>query len=183
MAGCGPARRLLRHHHGQPRARASARAGLGARQLARWLSDDGAIYVSVPNAFADRDQTFQHFHFAHVHSFTPQTLIWAGEAAGLEVDPRISPLDTTLVFRKASRESRNWPPAQGRAVAAHFEQSDPLRFLFSGLWIRDALRRLRRASRDSLSFQSPLAASCRRSRDALRNPASPTRPSRRWRPS
>ncbi len=123
------------------------------RQLSRWLSDDGAIYVSVPNAFAHRDHTFQHFHFAHVHTFTPQTLIWAGEAAGLEVDPRISPQDTTLVFRKASRERRSWPPGHGRVVAAHFSESDPLRFLLSGLWIRDAIRRLHRASRDTLPLQ------------------------------
>ncbi len=121
------------------------------RQLSRWLADDGAIYVSVPNGFASRDQTFQHFHFAHVHTFTPETLIWAGEAAGLELDPRITPQDTTLVFRKADRPRRHWPQGQGKLVAARFSHSHPLPFLLSGRWIADAIRRLRRASRDSLA--------------------------------
>ncbi len=119
------------------------------RQLARWLSDDGAIYVAVPNGFAQRDQTFQHFHFAHVHTFTPQTLIWAAGAAGLELDPRIAPQDTTMVFRKASQPERNWAAGQGQVVAAQFSKADPLLFLLSGHWIVDAFRRLRRASRDS----------------------------------
>jgi len=119
------------------------------RQLARWLSDDGVIYVAVPNASAKRDQTFQHFHFAHVHTFTPQTLIWAGEAAGLELDPRITPQDTTMVFRKAPQPKRAWGTGQGQVVAMQFSNSDPIRFLLSGRWIGDAVRRLRRASRDS----------------------------------
>ncbi len=125
------------------------------RQLARWLSDDGSIYVAVPNAFAKRDQTFQHFHFAHVHTFTPQTLIWAGEAAGLELDPRVAPQDTTVVFRKAPKPARNWPPGQGQVVAAKFSKSDPLLFLLSGRWVGDAFRRLRRASRDPISTPNP----------------------------
>ncbi len=125
------------------------------RQLAQWLSDDGVLYVAVPNALAKRDQTFQHFHFAHVHTFTPQTLIWAGEAAGLELDPRIAPQDTTMVFRKAPQPRRSWVPGQGEIVAAQFSKSDPLLFLLSGRWIGDALRRLRRVSRDMRPSPSP----------------------------
>jgi SAM-dependent methyltransferase len=121
------------------------------KQLARWLAPDGVIHVAVPNAFAQRDQTFQHFHFAHIHHFTQQTLIWAGRAAGLEVDPRITPDGTTIVFRKHPHgpQSQSWQPAQGRLVAARFAESSPVRFLLSGRWITDALRRLSKTLRDS----------------------------------
>ncbi len=120
-------------------------------RLREWLADDGVILVSVPNGYARRDQTFQHFHFAHVHTFTQQTLVWAGRAAGLNVDRRIAPEGTTILFRKnpAGPERQSWRPAQGALVAARFAEASPLRFLVSGRWILDALRRAGKTLRDS----------------------------------
>ncbi len=100
------------------------------RQLARWLSDDGSIYVAVPNAFAKRDQTFQHFHFAHVHTFTPQTLIWAGEAAGSSWIP-VSRLRYDDCLPQGAEAGTELAIRQGQVVAAHFSKSDPLLFLLS----------------------------------------------------
>jgi 2-polyprenyl-3-methyl-5-hydroxy-6-metoxy-1,4-benzoquinol methylase len=121
------------------------------RQLERWLADDGVIYVAVPNAEAARDHTFQHFHFAHVHSFTPQTLTWAGRAAGLEVDRRVKPDGTMMVFRRnpGGPQPGNWPTAQGQIVANRYAQASPLRFLLSGRWVVDAAMRLKKTLRDS----------------------------------
>jgi 2-polyprenyl-3-methyl-5-hydroxy-6-metoxy-1,4-benzoquinol methylase len=120
-------------------------------RLRDWLADDGVIYIAVPNGEATRDQTFQHFHFAHVHTFTQQTLIWAGRAVGLMVDRRVTPEGTMVVFRKnpAGPETQSWQPAQGALVAARFAAASPLRFLLSGQWLVDALRRARKTVRDS----------------------------------
>jgi 2-polyprenyl-3-methyl-5-hydroxy-6-metoxy-1,4-benzoquinol methylase len=119
-------------------------------QLREWLAEDGVLYVAVPNGEAKRDQTFQHFHFAHVHTFTQKTLIWAGRAVGLIVDPRIAPEGTMVAFRRnpAGPESQSWQPKQGALVAARFTQASPLRFLLSGRWIADAVRRARKNLRD-----------------------------------
>lgn len=120
-------------------------------KLRDWLADDGVIYVAVPNGEAKRDQSFQHFHFAHVHTFTQQTLIWAGHAVGLTVDRRVTPEGTMVVFRKnpAGQKSQSWQPKQGALVAARFAQDSPVRFLLSGQWIADALRRAKKTLRDS----------------------------------
>lgn len=70
------------------------------RQLADWLADDGIAYVAVPDVLSRGNPSFHDFHFAHVYNFTQETLIAAGRAAGLEVDPRIPPRGTNVVFRK-----------------------------------------------------------------------------------
>lgn len=120
-------------------------------RLRDWLAEDGVIYVAVPNGEARRDQTFQHFHFAHVHTFTQQTLIWAGRAVGLTVDRRVAPEGTMVLFRKnpAGPEPQSWQPKQGALVAARYEAASPCRFLLSGRWIADAIRRARKTLRDS----------------------------------
>ncbi|MCZ8260426.1 MAG: class I SAM-dependent methyltransferase [Beijerinckiaceae bacterium] len=121
------------------------------RRMAEWLAEDGILHVSVPNALGHRRHSFQHFHFAHVYNFTPQSLLWAGLVAGLEPDPRFAQPGTTLVFRKrkAGAAVPVWTEGEGRRVAAHFEPSSPLRFLLSGRWIVDALRRFRKVAGDS----------------------------------
>jgi SAM-dependent methyltransferase len=130
------------------------------RQLAAWLADEGVIHVSVPNAMGERAHCFDHFHFAHVHSFTPQTLIWAGMMAGLEPDPRFRQDGTTIVFRKRKDGAAipAWPEGEGRRIAARFEDSSALRFLFSGRWALDALHRFRKVFRDSRPAPRPQAA-------------------------
>lgn len=121
------------------------------KRLSHWLADDGILFVSVPNALGRRRHSFQHFHFAHVYNFTPQTLLWAGLVAGLEPDPRFEPAGTTLVFRKraAGAGMPAWGEGQGAWVAAHFEDASPLRFLLSGRWLVDAVRRGRKVLGDS----------------------------------
>ncbi|MCZ8373811.1 MAG: class I SAM-dependent methyltransferase [Beijerinckiaceae bacterium] len=123
------------------------------KRMAEWLAEDGVLFVSVPNALGKRRHSFQHFHFAHVYNFTPQALVWAGLVAGLEPDPRYRNDGTTIVFRKRKEGAAvpAWGEGQGRWVAAHFEPASPLRFLLSGRWALDALRRFRKVAGDSLA--------------------------------
>jgi SAM-dependent methyltransferase len=130
------------------------------RQLATWLADDGVIHISVPNTMGERAHSFHHFHFAHVHSFTPQTLLWAGMMAGLEPDPRFKQDGTTIVFRKRKEGAAApvWPEGEGARVAARFEDASALRFLLSGRWALDAVYRFRKVFRDSRSAPRPQPA-------------------------
>jgi 2-polyprenyl-3-methyl-5-hydroxy-6-metoxy-1,4-benzoquinol methylase len=122
------------------------------KRMAQWMAEDGVLFVSVPNALGKRRHSFQHFHFAHVYNFTPQALIWAGMVAGLEPDPRFMNTGTTIVFRKRKEGAAipAWGEGQGRWIAAHFEPSSPVRFLLSGGWAIDAVRRFRKVAGDSL---------------------------------
>jgi SAM-dependent methyltransferase len=121
------------------------------QRMARWLADDGLIYIAVPNAFGKRGHAFQTFHFAHVYNFTPETLVWAGMAAGLEPDPRVPPTDTTIVFRKSRRRPAPapWRVPRGADVAARFPSSSPVAYLLSGRWCVEAALRLRKVIIDS----------------------------------
>lgn len=123
------------------------------KRMAQWLADDGVLFVSVPNGLGKRRHSFQHFHFAHVYNFTPQALIWAGLVAGLEPDPRFMNAGTTIVFRKRKEGAAipAWGEGQGQWVAGHFKPSSPVRFLLSGRWAIDALRRFRKVAGDSLA--------------------------------
>ncbi len=130
------------------------------RQLASWLADEGVIHISVPNVMGERARSFHHFHFAHVHSFSPQTLLWAGMMAGLEPDPRFRQDGTTIVFRKckAGAAAPVWPAGEGKRVAARFDDSSAFGFLLSGRWALDALHRFRKVVRDSRPAQRPRPA-------------------------
>lgn len=114
------------------------------QRMARWLADDGLIYIAVPNAFGKRGHAFQKFHFAHVYNFTPETLVWAGMAAGLEPDPRVPSKGTTIVFRKSHTrpEPAPWRVSMGADVAARFPPSSPIAYLLSGRWCVEAAFRL-----------------------------------------
>lgn len=121
------------------------------RALAGLLAPGGAIYVAVPNVLAKSGPAFERFHFAHVHNFTPDTLLWAGERAGLELDPRIAPAGTSIVFRKRAEDlpARTWTSPQGPVLAARFDQASPVRHLVSGRWVGAAVWRLRKVIKDS----------------------------------
>lgn len=131
------------------------------RRMAEWLTDDGVIFIAVPNALGRRRTAFQLFHFAHVYNFTPQTLVWAGLVAGLEPDPRFRSAGTAIAFRKRPDGPGvpPWPPGEGHRVAALFPAEAPVRFLFSGRWITDALHRLRKVVADSRGSVRPAATS------------------------
>lgn len=120
------------------------------RRLSDWLADDGVIHVAVPNVLRRRP-SFQAFHFAHVHNFTPDTLLWAGLVAGLEPDPRVAVTGTTIVFRKSRTNpaAAPWGTGQGAKVAAHFPPSSIAAYVMSGRWGVEAARRLQKVVRDS----------------------------------
>jgi 2-polyprenyl-3-methyl-5-hydroxy-6-metoxy-1,4-benzoquinol methylase len=139
---------VITAHHVLEHLREPIRA---LKRLRDWLADDGAIYIAVPNGEAKRDQSFQHFHFAHVHTFTPKTLLHAGLAAGLKADLRVDPQGTMVVFCKnttGAEDVTGWSN-EGAHVAAKFTETSPVRFLLSGRWITDAIRRARKTLRDS----------------------------------
>ncbi len=123
------------------------------RTLAACLADDGVMYVAVPDVTGRSGYSFERFHFAHVYNFSPRTLVWAGLAAGLELDPRIEAKGTSLVFRKrlGGAVTEPWEPQQGVMVAARFQEGSPVRFLLRGLWIKNAVRRWRKALFDGLA--------------------------------
>jgi SAM-dependent methyltransferase len=97
------------------------------RKLASWLKPDGVLYVSVPNVLAGNRPTFERLHFAHVHNFAPQTLLWAGLVAGLEPDPRLEPQSTTIAFqkRKDGPTRPDFPPGAGQAMVSALAGPSP----------------------------------------------------------
>lgn len=112
------------------------------KRLRDWLADNGAIYIAVPNGEAKRDRSFQHFHFAHVHTFTPKTLLHAGLAAGLMADLRVDPQGTMVVFFKnptGAEDVTGWSNERAH-VAAKFTKTSPVQFLLSGRCITDSIR-------------------------------------------
>lgn len=134
------------------------------RKLASWLKPDGALHVSVPNVLAGNRATFERLHFAHVHNFTPQTLLWAGLAAGLEPDSRVAAESTTIVFRKRpdGPARPDFPPGAGAAMVAALAGPSPWRVLASGGFVVKAVRRWQKAARDSLAAAPSLPAAPRR---------------------
>jgi hypothetical protein len=70
-------------------------------------------------------------------------LLRAGLAAGLEADLRVDPQGTMIVFCKnaAGAEGVTGWSNEGAHVAAKFTETSPVRFLLSGRWITDAMRR------------------------------------------
>ncbi|MGD9783871.1 MAG: methyltransferase domain-containing protein [Hyphomicrobiaceae bacterium] len=121
---------------------------LGAIQrMARWLSDNGVVYISVPDMRADGRPAFQRLHFAHVHGFVPTTLTQIAMAAGLEPDARFPQRRTTMVFRK-----RALGPAtsvqdvtRARTVARQFHDMSLHRYFLGGTWVAQVVRQVLRS--------------------------------------
>jgi 2-polyprenyl-3-methyl-5-hydroxy-6-metoxy-1,4-benzoquinol methylase len=59
------------------------------KTLCRWLSDDGILFISVPNIEVEAERKMQGrlFHFGHIFNFNPYTLRLAARLAGLEEAP------------------------------------------------------------------------------------------------
>ncbi|MEX0345861.1 MAG: methyltransferase domain-containing protein [Rhizobiaceae bacterium] len=105
--------------------------------LKRWLSDDGVLYIEVPNI--DRDATHKMrgkiFHFGHIFNFSPWTMRMTALLAGLEEDPESAKRNggmTAGFFRKAvisssPRDIINRPKAQftHTALMDHYRRSVP----------------------------------------------------------
>lgn len=105
--------------------------------LKRWLSDDGIIYIEVPNI--DRDATHKMrgkiFHFGHIFNFSPWTMRATAMLAGLEEDAESAKRNsgtTCGFFRKAVISSTpgdivNRPKAQytHSALIDHHKRAMP----------------------------------------------------------
>lgn len=122
------------------------------RRMADWLAEDGIIHIEVPNAEAERTDPLQQFHFAHVHHFSPQTLQRAAAVAGLEPDARVPPKGTTMVFRKRLPHSIPRAPDLPAARPIDLSSLSPSRYLASGVWASNAIRRLYAFRRDLKSL-------------------------------
>ena len=72
--------------------------------IARFLADDGVLYVEVPNIeiYARSKSVGRMFHYGHIFTFSPWTLQAAAGRAGLSAEQRTA--GTTGIFlRKADR--------------------------------------------------------------------------------
>lgn len=105
--------------------------------LKRWLSEDGILYIEVPNI--DRDATHKMrgkiFHFGHIFNFSPWTMRATAMLAGLEEDDESARRNTGRTagfFKKAvisssPRDIVNRPKAQYTfsALADHQKRAIP----------------------------------------------------------
>lgn len=76
--------------------------------MARWIKDDGVLYVEVPNIedYCRTKSRGRMFHYGHIDNFTPWTLRAVAAMAGLEEIPATAKrrADTTGVFlRKGAK--------------------------------------------------------------------------------
>lgn len=123
------------------------------RWLAGRLAPDGVIYVTVPNALPNGKETFRRFHFAHLHNFTPMTLEWAAQTAGLELDPRFTPIGTRMVFRRAAQPTMPAIPENaGEGLHRLYPNDTIIRYVLAGGWLRGRVRQFAVTVRDTLNF-------------------------------
>ncbi len=127
---------------------------LGAMKwLVSHLAKDGVITIAVPNMIPHTNgrKMFERLHFAHVHGFTPVTLELLGRACNLELDPRVQPIGTDMVFRKSAKKPTklNADPAYAQAMSKSYGDSDMRGYFLTGRWIADAFARAGRDIRDS----------------------------------
>ncbi|MBX9821869.1 MAG: class I SAM-dependent methyltransferase [Afipia birgiae] len=122
------------------------------RWLAEALSDNGTLYVTVPNMLPTQKETFRRFHFAHLYQFTPTTLTWAGAAAGLEPDPRFEPMGTHIAFRRAEHGSRvpDFDRNYGEGMHEQYPHTSISHYLRSGRWLGSMGERLTKTVRDTI---------------------------------
>lgn len=77
--------------------------------LRQWLSEDGVLYIEVPNIEVDAERKMQGklFHFGHIFNFNPVTLrLAAGLAGFVEIEPSAMRLSRTTsgFFRKDTND-------------------------------------------------------------------------------
>ena len=122
------------------------------RWLRDGLSEDGIIYITVPNMLPDNKETFRRFHFAHLFQFTPSTLFWSGEAAGLEPNPRFEPNGTHIVFRRTQGNAtlpkfdRNY----GEGLKEQYPHTSIAAHLLSGRWLQSLGHRWKKTFLDTI---------------------------------
>jgi SAM-dependent methyltransferase len=75
------------------------------------LQPEGRLYIECPNVAAPHAAPGKIFHYAHIHNFTPQTLIMMAESSGFELAHCMSndsDVDLRMVFTK--RDVRRLQP-------------------------------------------------------------------------
>jgi 2-polyprenyl-3-methyl-5-hydroxy-6-metoxy-1,4-benzoquinol methylase len=122
------------------------------RWLAGMLAEGGVLYATVPDMRPNDKETFRRFHFAHLYGFTPTTLEWAGRAAGLELDPRVAPVDTKMTFRKTRAAAPlTFGEDQGRRVKQLYPDASIAQYVLSGRMLVGRARQLGRTVRDTFA--------------------------------
>ena len=131
------------------------------RAFARLLKPEGRIYLSVPDMRPNGKPSFERFHFAHVHGFTPETLQAACLAAGLvPLDGALD--DTTAIFRKATPAEMGERTVLTAIVSAEraatlkqgYPQQSVLGYVLGGGYFRDMGRRFSKWRRDTFAPQT-----------------------------
>lgn len=125
-------------------------AAIGA--LAHWLKPGGLAFVSVPDMRPNTKPSFERFHFAHVHGFTPTTLDVAMKLSGLVPEGQGMLRSTEGLFRKDPSFDRGSvivrDPARARHLVEGYASSSVLQYVWHGHYFRDAVHRLRKWGRD-----------------------------------
>ncbi len=81
------------------------------RHMHGLLQPEGRLYIECPNVAAPHAAPGKIFHYAHIHDFTPQTLVMMAENSGFELAHCMSgdtDVDLRMVFTK--REIRRLHP-------------------------------------------------------------------------
>jgi SAM-dependent methyltransferase len=117
--------------------------------IAKWLKPGGVAYLAVPDMRANDKPSFERFHFAHVHGFTPETLAAAAARHGFAARAGAEVYSTKVVFQK--REASAFPlqdRARSDALVRQYPKASVLGHIMSGRHFSDAVGRFEKWRRD-----------------------------------
>lgn len=126
------------------------------RQFHQWLKPDGLLYISVPNVHRPDRTPMSRFHFAHIHNFTPKTLIMLGLRAGFEPLKGRNPETTEIIFRRLPQPIEDWYcfPESAEELAHYFRSHKtwkhllrPTPYIRMGRRFQNKLRELGKSGR------------------------------------
>lgn len=112
------------------------------RTFHRWLKPGGAAYISVPNVYNPDRTPYGRFHFAHVYSFTRETLIMLALRSGFEVSETHPGRGTNILFPRRDEPVDDWrvyPDSYAR-MRDYFSTYTNARYFLSakpyGRWVK-----------------------------------------------
>jgi len=123
--------------------------------LEECLKPNGVMYISVPNMTPNHKPSFERFHFAHIHGFTPHTLELSAQACGLAPLSITASNSTTRVFQKASAPSaQTGGPAlkdrsRAEALLAGYPESSLKSYVLGGGYAAHLGRQVTKYFRDT----------------------------------
>lgn len=91
------------------------------RHIYAMLNDGGRLYVECPNLAAPFATFPRLFHYAHVHNFTPDTLILLAQKCGFSVEKQFADEhdpNLQVLFRKAKPQEPEIPSSLAQKVLA-----------------------------------------------------------------